>query len=76
MAANKDNTPENAMDYPEHEKTYELFLDMSKWTIAFCIALLVAMMFGFFGGGGFWGGTILMIILMAVSWFLLSNKIL
>jgi hypothetical protein len=31
------------MDYPEHEKTYELFIFLAKWTIIFCVALLVFM---------------------------------
>lgn len=59
----------NAMDYPEHERTYESFLWLSKWTVAFCVALLIAMAFGFFGGGGAIGGTVLFIVLMIVSFF-------
>jgi len=61
----------NAMDYPEHEKTYELFLKLSVWTAVFCVALLVAMAFGFFGGGGAIGGTLLFVVLMVASYFAL-----
>jgi len=57
-------------DYSEHEKTYELFLWMSKWTTVFCVALLIAMMFGFFGGGGLIGGTLAFIVLMAIAFFI------
>lgn len=31
------------MDYAEHDKTYNLFVFLSKWTIIGCIALLVFM---------------------------------
>ena len=65
------NSPENAMDYPEHEKTYESFLWLTKWTVAFCVGLLIAMAFGFYAGGGLIGGTLLLIILMIISHFLI-----
>ena len=61
----------NAMDYAEHDKTYDLFLKMSIWTTAFCIALLVAMAFGFFGGGGLIGGTLLLIVLCIACYFVI-----
>lgn len=63
------SVPENAMDYQEHEKTYELFLWLSKWTVAGCVALLLAMMVGFFFGGGLVGGTLVFFALVAVSFF-------
>jgi len=63
--------PANAMEYSEHEKTYELFIWLSKWTTVFCVALLIAMMFGFFGGGGLIGGTLALIILMVIAFFFL-----
>lgn len=64
--------PANAMDYPEHEKTYDLFIKMSVWGTVFCVALMIAMAFGFFGGGGAIGGTLLFIILCAASYFALK----
>ena len=64
-------TPANAMDYPEHEKTYDQFLKLSIWSTAFCIVLLIAMAFGFFGGGGLIGGTLLFLVLMAACYFVL-----
>ncbi len=69
--AKKDTAPANAMDYPEHEKTYDLFLWLSKWTVVGCIGLLIAMMIGFFAGGGLFGGTIVFIVLMIISFFLI-----
>lgn len=67
----KTEAPENAMDYPEHEQTYNSFIKLSLWTTVACVALLIAMAFGFFGGGGLFGGTIAFIILMAISYFVL-----
>ena len=67
----KEKVPANAMDYPEHERTYEIFLKFSIWTTAACIALLVAMAFGFFAGGGLIGGTLLFVVLMIACMFAL-----
>ncbi len=61
----------NAMDYPEHEKTYKVFLSLSIWTVVFCAALLISMAFGFFGGGGLIGGTLLFAVIMAACYFAL-----
>ncbi len=64
--------PANAMDYPEHEKTYDLFIRMSVWGTVACVALMIAMAFGFFGGGGAIGGTLLFVILCVASYFALK----
>ncbi|WP_421857171.1 aa3-type cytochrome c oxidase subunit IV [Oricola sp.] len=58
------------MDYTEHERTYEMFLSMSKWLVILCVALLIAMAFGFFAGGGLLGGTVLFILLTVISYFI------
>jgi len=63
--------PANAMDYAEHERTYEIFLKFSIWTTAACVVLLVAMLFGFFGGGGLIGGTLLFFVLLIACYFAL-----
>lgn len=65
----KSTKPANAMDYPEHEKTYEIFLKLSVWTTALCVILMIAMAFGFFGGGGLIGSTLLFIVLTIAFWF-------
>lgn len=66
----KASVPANAMDYSEHEKTYDLFLQMSKWTTVGCVALLLAMMVGFFLGGGLVGGTLVFAVLIAIAYFI------
>lgn len=59
------------MDYSEHEKTYSLFLTMTKWGVIACIALLASMAFGFFTPAGFISSLILFILIFAVGGFLL-----
>jgi hypothetical protein len=55
------------MDYPEHEKTYSLFLTLTKYTTLVVIALLIAMAFGFFTSAGFVSATILFLLICAVG---------
>lgn len=55
------------MDYQEHEKTYDMFLWMTKWGILFNVALLLAMAVGFFMGGGFLGGIFTFVVLMIAA---------
>ena len=55
------------MDYPEHEKTYSMFMFLVKWGILFNAALLVAMAAGFYMGAGFIGGVLIFIVLMIAS---------
>jgi hypothetical protein len=59
----------SAMDYAEHERTYAWFLWLTKWSIIFLVALMLAMAVGFFTNGGWVGGTLLLVILMIVSFF-------
>lgn len=59
------------MDYSEHEKTYTRFLMLAKYGSLVCVALMIAMAFGFFGGGGLISGTILFILICAIGGFLL-----
>lgn len=60
-----------AMDYPEHEKTYNLFINGAKYGTLFCVALLIAMAAGFFTSAGFFSSLVLLIILNVVGFFLL-----
>ena len=55
------------MDYAEHEKTYKLFLGWPNMSRSFCVALLVAMAFGFFTNAGFFSSAILFLIICAVG---------
>lgn len=60
------------MDYPEHEKTYAMFLALSKFGTLGCIVIMVGMAIGFFTAAGFIGGTLAAIILFAVGSYLLK----
>ena len=60
------------MDYPEHEKTYEMFLGMTKYGTLACAVLLIGMAIGFFTAAGFITSTILTIILFALGVFILK----
>lgn len=59
------------MDYPEHEKTYSMFIALSKYGALFCVSLMIAMAFGFFAGGGFFFSLVLLILLCVVGGALL-----
>ncbi len=59
------------MDYAEHEKTYSMFLTLAKFGTLACVALMIAMAFGFFTSAGFFSATILFILINAVGVFLL-----
>ena len=72
-----DNTPTGPvergaeMDYSEHEKTYSLFLGITKYVSLITVALLIAMAFGFFTSAGFFSATILFILISALGAYLL-----
>jgi hypothetical protein len=43
MADNHGKTDHPAMDYSEHDKTYELFIAMTKWGTILSVAVVVFM---------------------------------
>lgn len=59
------------MDYAEHERTYSGFIAMAKYGTLSCVAILIAMAFGFFTAAGFLSSTILFILIMVVGAYLL-----
>ncbi|PSM17520.1 MULTISPECIES: aa3-type cytochrome c oxidase subunit IV [Nitratireductor] len=59
------------MDYSEHEKTYGMFVSLTKYGSIVCAAILIAMAFGFFAGGGFIASTILFLIVVALAAYIL-----
>ncbi|MDZ5695800.1 aa3-type cytochrome c oxidase subunit IV [Chelativorans sp. M5D2P16] len=59
------------MDYVEHERTYNLFLTISKYTCLIVAATLIAMAFGFFTAAGFISSTILFILICALGVWIL-----
>jgi len=62
-----------SMDYPEHEKTYRLFLGLTKYGTLSTIALLASMAFAFFTSAGFFSGLILFIVIVLVGIYLLRR---
>ncbi len=60
-----------AMDYREHEKTYNLFISGARVGSAIVAALLIAMAAGFFGHAGFLGGIVIFAVLSVASIILL-----
>ena len=60
-----------SMDYPEHEKTYLMFLSASKYGTLFCVALLIAMAAAFFTTMGFFSSLVLFILLNVAGFFFL-----
>lgn len=59
------------MDYSEHEKTYARFLGLAKYGTLHCVAILIAMAFGFFTAAGFFSSLILFLLISAVGLYLL-----
>lgn len=59
------------MDYAEHEKTYNLFLELAKYGTLSTAALLIAMAFGFFTAAGFISSTILFVLICGVGAYIL-----
>lgn len=59
------------MDYPEHQRTFSLFIALTKYLSLFSAALLVAMAFGFFTSAGFFSATVLFILIFAAGAYLL-----
>ncbi|KFB09095.1 aa3-type cytochrome c oxidase subunit IV [Nitratireductor basaltis] len=59
------------MDYAEHERTYNLFLTITKYSSLVVIALLIAMAFGFFTSAGFFSSTILFVLICALGGWLM-----
>ncbi|MBX9740854.1 MAG: aa3-type cytochrome c oxidase subunit IV [Beijerinckiaceae bacterium] len=43
MAENHGSTGHPDMDYPEHERTYAMFIALSKWTTIAAVVILTLM---------------------------------
>ena len=58
------------MDYVEHRRTYNTFMNATKYGTAIVVALLIAMAVGFFTAGSFLGGIMVFIgAVLASIWF-------
>ncbi len=59
------------MDYAEHEKTYDMFLTITKYGTLAVVVLLIGLAIGFFTAAGFITSTIATIILFVIGFYLL-----
>jgi hypothetical protein len=59
------------MDYPEHERTFAGFVAFAKYGTLICVAILIAMAFGFFTTAGFFSATVLFILIVAIGGYIL-----
>ena len=73
MSDETQNTSQDVpeMDYAEHDRTFALFMTLTKWGTIASVAVLIAMAFGFFAGGGLIGGTIVFFLLLVLAAFML-----
>ena len=62
-----------AMNYEEHEHTYNVFINASKYVTMSLVILMIAMAAGFFTTIGFLGGIILFVALNVLGFFLLRG---
>jgi len=60
-----------SMDYPEHHKTYNFFINATKYGTMMLVALMIAMAVGFFTTAGFVFSTLLFVVLSVVGFYLL-----
>lgn len=60
-----------SMDYAEHRKTYNFFINATKYGAMMLVALLIAMAVGFFTTAGFVFATLLFVVLSVVGFYLL-----
>jgi len=59
-----------AMDYAEHERTYENFLWMTKWGVILVVDIMIALAASTVGGMGLAGFFLVLIVLGVISFFL------
>lgn len=60
------------MDYREHEKTYEMFLNFAKYGTFTVLVILFGMAIGFFTSAGFIFSALLSIIILIIGFILLK----
>lgn len=59
------------MDYAEHEKSYNAFVNAAKFGTLVVAALLISMAAGFFTAAGFVSSVILFVVICALGGFIL-----
>lgn len=60
------------MDYTEHEKTYDMFLALTKYGTLLCVAIIIGMAIGFFTTAGVITASLITIIICAVGYYTLG----
>ncbi|MEC9342987.1 MAG: aa3-type cytochrome c oxidase subunit IV [Pseudomonadota bacterium] len=70
MANAEKNEQAPAMDYAEHERTYEGFLKLTKWSIIHIVNVMIALTAGTVGGMGVVGFVLVLIVLTIAAYFL------
>jgi hypothetical protein len=61
------------MDYPAHEKSYRLFINLAKYGTLHVLAVLIAMACAFFANFGFFSALIVFIVISAVGIYILRS---
>ena len=59
------------MDYPEHEKTYGLFIGLFKWGSVVIVALLLGMLVGLIMGSGVIASVLTFLVALAIGYYAL-----
>jgi hypothetical protein len=67
--------PGTAMDYAEHERTYERFVELTTVSAIHVATLLLALvMFGFGDNVGFWLGFLTIVLAVVAAAFSIARK--
>lgn len=65
----------SAMDYAEHERTYERFIELTTVGTLHALTIVVALaMFGFGGNAGFWMGALTILLALAAAAISIARK--
>ena len=75
MAEKISTQRDSAMDYAEHERTYERFIELTTVGTLHALTIVVALaMFGFGGGAGFWMGALTILLALAAAAVSIARK--
>jgi hypothetical protein len=78
MATTTDTTAEEVfsphMDYPQHEATWEGFVQFVKWGIAALTIIVVALYFYIVAGNAALGTVLLLLIPVGVIWAMVTGS--
>ena len=69
---NSELTFADKMDYPEHEKTFALFINLVKFGSIWVAAILVGMLVGLITSAGFFAGIVAFLVVGIVATYLMK----